>query len=98
MVTLQFRYVPEYSIDSSQTPATVGPPITITAAESEPAASTRPPTRQPGTGIRASLLQLTREEVKQQELAVSSFDDENTMMSIIEKISKISEQWEDNHT
>ncbi|XP_067938208.1 coiled-coil domain-containing protein 60-like isoform X2 [Watersipora subatra] len=52
-----------------EAPITVPPPITITAPDNELAASTRPPTRQPGTGARSSLLNITREELKQQELA-----------------------------
>lgn len=65
----------EQSLDSSQTHSGIGilPPatnVTMLPPELETIVSSRPPTRQPSTGIRTALMTLTTEEMKQQELAV----------------------------
>ena len=66
----------EHSLDSSQTHSLGGQLATVNSSlqppELETIVSSRPPTRQPSTGIRTQLMQLTREEMKQQELAVSA--------------------------
>lgn len=62
----------ERSLDSSHAQLIISQQNNLAAvAEAQLMANSRPPTRQPGIGIKASLMQLTREEIKQQELAVS---------------------------
>lgn len=65
----------EQSLDSSQSHSLGGQLALANSSlqqpELETIVSSRPPTRQPSVGIRAQLMTLTREEMKQQELAVS---------------------------
>jgi len=63
----------EQSLDSSQSHSLGGQLALANSSlqqpELETIVSSRPPTRQPSVGIRAQLMTLTREEMKQQELA-----------------------------